>query len=1022
MRILSLRFKNLNSLKGEFKIDFTDPELSKSGLFAITGPTGAGKSTILDAITLSLYAYIPRFKDVTATTVSEQNAVVTRRTSEAYSELTFEVGGQAYRTNWAIRKARTGNWQQPSFSLSKKNMSGDFEIMTDSIRSTKEKVPEIVGLSSEQFTQAIVLSQGRFDEFLKANKDDRYALLEIITGSDIFRRIGRKAYEKGSEVKRNIDLLKAEMGGLNPMNDADLALKRQELEDLQSKAEGLGLEVDTWNKKSENRTKVLEKRRQMADAERELSSLTAEIHAFHSEDHRLFRHEKAQSFQEDWNMIQLLSSQLDDKRKQEGSFAETIGRSETDQSDLIRQLSAKTGDPVDPDRFSTVLSRFHRNIKDLDEEVQALQRRITEERGKAKTNMDVLPDRIKDELRSIGADTEGMSRYISDRDAQIDAAPLPNWMDAVRIDESLDLLKKDIERLKDALRIAGEIGKSEKRHQEFENSLAESQKGRDGIQADVDRFKTEVGELKISLDALDSEIERYRAVNALAAYRQQLVDGQPCPCCGSTVHPYSAGYASENTDIHARYQRKKEEYLEAQSKLKKREIELGSLEAKMDLTGQNLLKERKHIDAEKARYADCLSQIRLIPRTSLDRPKECLDEVMLVEENALSLQEWRRFRDPLSAYAESISRVPGLEMSLNGKKESRSQLFDEKDVDGYKDAMNTRWTATASVLVQTRKLLENVRLEIVNIESDRNAAIEALLPRIQESGFMHLDDYRNALLPDPVYKDLSKRKKDLQSRKDGLDAKFEILSGELCEAEALDDPSVEDAELMERLEEAKSKLAATQQQTGRVRNELERDEIIRQKSNAVRDKLQAEESISRLYDILNSYIGDKDGDKFNRIVQRLTIQHLFGLANRRMTQLMDRYRIELVEGKDDIWITDLYMGGEKRSIESASGGERFVISLALALSLSEMASMNVRIDSMFIDEGFGSLSPDELYQAIDMLERLQVESEKTVGIISHVESLKERINTQIVAKKLYEGESTLYLKVMDSQKSLKISA
>jgi exonuclease SbcC len=1022
MRILSLRFKNLNSLKGEFKIDFTDPELSKSGLFAITGPTGAGKSTILDAITLSLYAYIPRFKDVTATTVSEQNAVVTRRTSEAYSELTFEVGGQAYRTNWAIRKARTGNWQQPSFSLSKKNMSGDFEVMTDSIRSTKEKVPEIVGLSSDQFTQAIVLSQGRFDEFLKANKDDRYALLEIITGSDIFRRIGRKAYEKGSEVKRNIDLLKAEMVGLNPMNDADLALKRQELEDLQSKAKGLGLEVDTWNKKSENRTKVLEKRRQMADAERELSCLTAEIHAFHSEDHRLFRHEKAQSFQEDWNMIQLLSSQLDDKRKQEGSFAETIGRSEADQSDLIRQLSAKTGDPVDPDRFSTVLSRFHRKVKDLDEEVQALQRRIAEERGKAKTNMDVLPDRIKDELRSIGADAERMGRYISDRDAQMDATPLPDWMDAVRIDESLDLLKKDIERLKDALRIAGEIGNSGKRHQEFENSLAESQKGRDGIQADVDRFKTEVGELKISLDALDSEIERYRAVNALEAYRQQLVDGQPCPCCGSTVHPYSSGYASENTDIHARYLRKKEEYVEAQSKLNKREIELCSLEAKMDLTGQNLLKERKHIDAEKARYADCLSQIRLIPRTSLDRPKECLDEVMLVEANALSLQEWRRFRDPLSAYAESMSQVPGLEMSLKGKKESRSQMFVEKDVDGYKDAMNTRWTATDSVLVQTRKLLENVRSEIINIESDRKAAIEALLPRIQESGFTHLDDYRNALLPDPVYKDLSKRKKDLQSRKDGLDAKFAILSGELREADALDDPSVEDAELMERLEEAKSKLAATQQQTGSVRNELETDEFIRQKSNAVRDKLQAEESISRLYDILNSYIGDKDGDKFNRIVQRLTIQHLFGLANRRMTQLMDRYRIELVEGKDDIWITDLYMGGEKRSIESASGGERFVISLALALSLSEMASMNVRIDSMFIDEGFGSLSPDELYQAIDMLERLQVESEKTVGIISHVDSLKERINTQIVAKKLYEGESTLYLKVMDSQKSLKISA
>jgi exonuclease SbcC len=198
-----------------------------------------------------------------------------------------------------------------------------------------------------------------------------------------------------------------------------------------------------------------------------------------------------------------------------------------------------------------------------------------------------------------------------------------------------------------------------------------------------------------------------------------------------------------------------------------------------------------------------------------------------------------------------------------------------------------------------------------------------------------------------------------------------------------------------------------------ARNRRRHDELMIEYKSA--------ESKHRLYSTLNSYIGDRDGDKFNRIVQRLTVQHLFGMANRRMRQLMDRYRIELADGTDDIWLTDLYMGGERRTIDSASGGERFIISLALALSLSEMASMNVKIDSMFIDEGFGSLSPDELYQAIDMLERLQVENEKMVGIISHVESLKERITTQIVARKLQEGESTLVLKVLDNERSLKIA-
>jgi exonuclease SbcC len=113
------------------------------------------------------------------------------------------------------------------------------------------------------------------------------------------------------------------------------------------------------------------------------------------------------------------------------------------------------------------------------------------------------------------------------------------------------------------------------------------------------------------------------------------------------------------------------------------------------------------------------------------------------------------------------------------------------------------------------------------------------------------------------------------------------------------------------------------------------------------------------------------------------------------------------------------MGNETRSINSVSGGERFVISLALALALSDMASQNIRIDSLFIDEGFGSLSPDELNNAIQMLERMQLEGNKMLGIISHVESLKERITTQLVVEKIGPGESTLFLSTPEMKISLR---
>ena len=209
---------------------------------------------------------------------------------------------------------------------------------------------------------------------------------------------------------------------------------------------------------------------------------------------------------------------------------------------------------------------------------------------------------------------------------------------------------------------------------------------------------------------------------------------------------------------------------------------------------------------------------------------------------------------------------------------------------------------------------------------------------------------------------------------------------------------------------------------GQIQKSLENDAENKRQHQGMLRHLELVGKEEKLYNILNNYIGDANGNKFNNIVQRITMRHLFDLANLRLESLMDRYQISLgsTDDEDSIWVVDTHMGDEWRSIDSVSGGERFVISLALALALSDMASQNVRIDSMFIDEGFGSLSPDDLYNAIAMLERMQVEGDKLVGIISHVESLKERIGTQIVVEKLQNGESTLYLKCNELQKSLKI--
>ena len=186
------------------------------------------------------------------------------------------------------------------------------------------------------------------------------------------------------------------------------------------------------------------------------------------------------------------------------------------------------------------------------------------------------------------------------------------------------------------------------------------------------------------------------------------------------------------------------------------------------------------------------------------------------------------------------------------------------------------------------------------------------------------------------------------------------------------------------------------------------------KNRIVKLKQQVDETrqANLKWELLCKYIGDAQGKTFSTFAQGLTLKKLIVLANERLRKLNDRYLLDipLEEEDDDLIIIDIYLGEERRSVRTLSGGETFIVSLALALALSDLASKNVKIESLYIDEGFGSLDPEALDVAISTLEQLQVESNKTIGIISHVESLKERIETQIQLEKNSSGFSKIIIR------------
>lgn len=916
MKIEKIIIENINSIE-KAEISFTEGILAHEPLFLITGETGSGKSTILDAITLALYDKSPRYentrnKEKTENGLSNMQSTTNalrKGTNDGKAEVWFSVGSEKYIATWQMHKTRNGKYDMTNRRKLEVVKGEERIVLETKIDTVNQQIAELVGLTYDQFVRSVMLAQGQFNTFLTSEKAKQTEILEMLTGTEVYSKIaeivGRKKNDAKTDVEKATELYNSLKN--NILSNEDISSLNEEL----AKNEQL---------LSKNEQDIKEEEAKIRDLEK-LELLNKEIDAS--------------------------KSQLADLQASYERLLEEKEVLKKKRDELKKQIEELSGKKAVADRMPLIVSLlensniYDKNFDIKESEFSEFSTKLTDAESAQKAAATAY-DECNARLEK--ADVEGLRLQYNEHNNEL--AKLGDW------------------RTK-CLGVKQILNNYLNTKQNIDNKLVEL----DNLNKHFNICESDFQKAKTAFEAKDSEyqIQKNMVADFMKSLRSKLEEGKPCPLCGSTSHQYH-----DEKIVDSLFASIEKAWNEARSVFEKAKDAKNKAEGEINLLNKSIANEQKQLDnLVKNLTAECNGK----PVYDMER----LDKGLSDCESKISIE-----KSKMNEINIKIQEAKAIQEELK-------QLLKKKNE--ADEAYKTVLRKLAYKWKQLNDDFSKVDSDIVKIDEIANG-IKKIdgIERITEFGDKVATE--NIIAKDAILIGFTKVLTNLIAK---TDEKKSIEVG------LKDINKTNNQENLEMLVNQKKTLNTA---ISEIRTKLSLNAQNNASANAAKDDLQAKTTQLSLWTQLANAIGTTATDNFRDVAQAYTMRILLDQANYFLHKLSQRYELTCYSNSLAIMVMDKEMGGELRTASSLSGGETFLVSLALALGLASLNDENLSIDMLFIDEGFGTLDGESLEMAVHALGNMQKFGKK-VGIISHVDSLKERIPAQIHVTKRGKAASTV---------------